>query len=202
VVRADSSGTTFVFSKHLSAINEEFKKSPGVSTDPAWVCKCTKAAKNDGVTTSLKNTPGSIGYIEYSFLKSAKDLKQAALENKDGRFVKSSSETNMEALKSTEMPEDLIAWNPDPSGKDAYPIVTYTWLLCYKNYTDKAKMDTLKDVVKHCLHDGQKISDSMGYIPLPESVTSKVEKALDHFKLETKAELKVRTPAFASISAP
>ena len=200
VVRADSSGTSHVFSRHLAEINEEFKKSPGVSTEPAWNCKCTKAAKNDGVTAQLNNTPNSIGYIEYSFLKSAKTLKQVALENKDHEFVKSSPASNVAALASTKMPEDLIAWNSDPAGKDAYPIVTYTWMLCYKKYPDKNKMDTLKGLIKYCLTDGQKSSDSLGYIPLPESVSSQVEKALDHFTLETTASLR-RGPTFASISS-
>ena len=182
IVRADSSGTSYVFSKHLSEINEEFKTSPGVSTEPAWKCNHTKAAKNDGVTAQLNSTPNSIGYIEYSFLKIAKNLRQVALENKEGNFVQSSSATNQASLAFMKMPENLIAWNPDPAGKDAYPIVTYTWLLCYRKYDDRQKMTTLQNVVRYCLTEGQKSSDKYGYIPLPESVTALVEKALDQFE--------------------
>jgi phosphate transport system substrate-binding protein len=187
VVRADASGTTDVFTKHLAAISEEFKKAPGPGTSPAWVCKCTKSQKNDGVTGSLNSTPGSIGYIEYSYLKTGKNLKQAALENKEGAFVTATSASSKATLDQTVLPEDMIVWNSDPTGKGSYPIVTYTWLLCYESYKAKAKMDTLKDVIKYCLHDGQKVADSLGYLPLPESTVSKAEKALDRFKLEKHA---------------
>jgi phosphate transport system substrate-binding protein len=190
VVRADSSGTSYVFSKHLSEINEEFKKSPGVSTEPAWNCQCTKAAKNDGVTSQLNNTPNSIGYIEYSFLKIAKNLKQAALENKEGNFVTSSAATNQASLASMKMPVNLIAWNPDPAGKDAYPIVTYTWLLCYRKYDDREKMTTLQNLIRYCLTEGQKSSDKYGYIPLPEAVAAQVEKGLDQFQCDEPAVAK------------
>src|SRR5215471_4306234 len=64
IVRADSSGTTFVFTKHLSAISKEFAKDVGVNTMPNWPVG-TKSKGNEGITASLLTTPGSIGYIEY-----------------------------------------------------------------------------------------------------------------------------------------
>jgi phosphate transport system substrate-binding protein len=71
VRRADSSGTTFVFTSHLSAISEEWKKGPGAGTTVAWPKsdKFVASPKNDGVTATIKQTPGAIGYIEYSFAK-------------------------------------------------------------------------------------------------------------------------------------
>ena len=98
----------------------------------------------------------------------------ASLENKSGKFVKPSLESGQAALANVEMPEDLRAWLPDPDGEEAYPIVSYTWLLCYKKYDDPQKAETLKNVVKYCLTDGQKMSDEMGYVPLPENVVAKV----------------------------
>src|SRR5579863_5463124 len=62
VVRADSSGTSFVFTQHLSAIDAEFAKSPGANNMPNWSVG-TKSKGNEGVTASIKSTPGSIGYI-------------------------------------------------------------------------------------------------------------------------------------------
>ena len=70
IVRADSSGTTFVFSKHLSAISEEFAKSPGTNKMPNWPVG-TKAKGNEGVAAALATTPGAIGYIEYGYAKNA-----------------------------------------------------------------------------------------------------------------------------------
>ena len=77
------------------------------------------------------------------------------------------------------MPEDLILWISDPDGEASYPIVTYTWLLCYKTYEDPAKASLLKEVVNYCLDTGQAESESLGYIPLPENVVAKVKAALD-----------------------
>ncbi|HLX38397.1 MAG TPA: hypothetical protein VKR29_11370, partial [Candidatus Binataceae bacterium] len=78
-----------------------------------------------------------------------------------------------------QLPADLRVWIPDPQGADAYPIVTYTWLLCYKKYQDPKVAQTVKDLVAYGLSDGQKDSAQLGYIPLPASVVDKVKKAAD-----------------------
>src|SRR5208282_1123814 len=85
VVRADGSGTTFVFTKHLSAISPDFAKDPGANTLPNWPVG-TRSKGNEGVTASIMTTPGSIGYIEYGYAKS-QNLPMASLENKSGSFV-------------------------------------------------------------------------------------------------------------------
>ena len=85
VVRADGSGTTFVFTKHLSAISPEFAQNPGVNTLPNWPTG-TRSKGNEGVTASVMMTPGAIGYIEYGYAKS-QNLPMAILENKSGSFV-------------------------------------------------------------------------------------------------------------------
>jgi phosphate transport system substrate-binding protein len=179
VVRSDGSGTTYVFTKHLAAISPEFAKSPGVNTAPSWpqgkaAAPPTKSKGNEGVTASITTTPGSIGYIEFSY---AKKLSVASLENKAGQFVQASTATAQDALNATELPSDLIVWLPDPEGKNSYPIVTYTWLLCYQRYDSKKKADALKDVIEYCLTKGQQSSEALGYVPLSEKVISKVKEA-------------------------
>src|SRR5262245_8094734 len=176
VVRADSSGTTFVFTKHLAAISPEFAKSPGVNKMPNWPVG-TKSKGNEGVTASLKTTPGALGYIEYGYAKS-QNLAMAVLENKSGQYVAASTQSGQAALGSAPLPPDLIAWNSDPETPDAYPIVTYTWLILYKQYPDKKKLDVLQDLVKYALTDGQKDSEALGYIPLPGTVVQKVQAAV------------------------
>jgi phosphate transport system substrate-binding protein len=171
VVRADSSGTSFVFSKHLSAVNDDFNKSVGANTMPNWPVG-TKSKGNEGVTASLKTTPGSIGYVEYGYANSQK-LNTAALENKAGKYVTASTTSGQAALASVTLPDNLIGWAPDPAAPDAYPIVTYTWLICYRKYPDAKKVAALQDLLKYSLTDGQKDAESLGYIPLPANVTSK-----------------------------
>jgi len=170
VVRADSSGTSFVFSKHLSAVNPEFDKTVGTNKMPNWPAG-TKSKGNEGVTASLMTTPGSIGYIEYGYAKS-QNVPFATLENKAGKYVSATTASGQAALASAQLPENLIAWNPDPSGDGAYPIVTYTWQIFYKKY-DSQKLAAVQELIKYQLNDGQKDAETMGYIPLPENVVAK-----------------------------
>jgi phosphate transport system substrate-binding protein len=180
VRRADSSGTTFVFTKHLAEISKEWKDGPGVGKSVDFPVGIGGKG-NEGVTATIKQTPGAIGYIEFGYLKQAQ-LPVASLENKSGAFVAPDLKAAEAALASVKMPEDLRAWLPDPEGKESYPIVTYTWLLCYKKYPDAARSKALKDVVKFCLSEGQKSSAEMGYVPLPAEVVAKVTAALGNIK--------------------
>lgn len=175
VVRADSSGTTFVFTKHLSAVSEEFAKNPGTNNMPAWPVG-TRSKGNEGVTASIKTTPGAIGYIEFGYAKS-QGLPMATLENKSGNYIVPTTESGQAALAAAELPADMIVWQSDPSVKEAYPIVTYTWLLCYKQYSDKKKVEVLKELLNYCVTDGQKEAEALGYIPLPPKVVEAVKAA-------------------------
>ena len=180
VVRADGSGTTFVFTKHLAAISEDFAKDPGVNKKPNWKVG-TQSKGNEGVAEALHSTPGAIGYMEYGFAIGAK-LKMATLENKAGKFVEPTIASAQAALENAEMPDDLVAWVPDPEGEASYPIVTYTWIMAYRKYADPAKAKILKDVLQYCLTDGQKDSEQLGYVPLPSAVTAKAIAALDNIE--------------------
>ena len=180
VVRADSSGTSFVFTQHLSAISRAFARSPGKNDMPAWPVG-TRSKGNEGVTASVQTTPGSIGYVEYAYAMVQK-LPMAQLENKSGQFVAPSTGSGQAALGSVTMPENLVAWAPDPLGKNAYPIATYTWLLCYKKYPDRNKAQALRNLLSYILTDGQKESEALGYIPLPAVVAAKVKAAVKNIQ--------------------
>ena len=183
VRRADSSGTTFVFTKHLSAVSEAWKKGPGTGKTVKWPSsdKIVAAPKNDGVTATIKQTPGSIGYIEYGYAKLAK-VNMASLQNKSGKFIVPTAESGAAALAGAKLPEDMRIWLSDPEGEKSYPIATYTWLLCYKKYEDPKKAEALRKVVDYCLTEGQKVSDKIGYIPLPKNVVETVKKASANIK--------------------
>jgi phosphate transport system substrate-binding protein len=178
VRRADASGTTFVFTTHLSAIDEEWKRGPGAGTTVNWPKsdKFVASPKNDGVSATIKQTPGAIGYLEYAFAKFAK-LEIAQLQNKAGQYVSAGGEGGPAALAGVQLPADLRAWVSDPHGPKSYPIATYTWMLFYKENKDAKKAAALRQMVEYCLSDGQKLSSQMGYIPLPENVVAAVRKA-------------------------
>ncbi|MBA6138320.1 MULTISPECIES: phosphate ABC transporter substrate-binding protein PstS [Pseudomonas] len=178
VVRADSSGTTAVFTKHLSAINADFKQGLGEGNTVNWPAtdKFIKSPKNDGVTATVRQTPGAIGYIEYGFAKLAK-VDFAVLQNKAGQYVVPNAESGAEALAAVNMPENLVAWLPDPTGAKSYPITSYTWMIFRKDNGNPAKAKAMREMVEYSLTKGQTIADSMGYIPLPPSVVDQVRKA-------------------------
>jgi len=187
VVRSDSSGTTYVFTKHLSAINDGFKSGPGIGKTVQWPAndKLVKAPKNDGITATIKQTPGAIGYIEYGYAKLT-GAKTAMLENKSGEFVSPSAKSGSAALASAEFPEgdlpgqegspDLRVWVTDPAGEEAYPIATFTWMLFYKKQ-DPEVAKALREMIEYSLTTGQQMADKMGYIPLPDNVIAKVRDA-------------------------
>jgi phosphate transport system substrate-binding protein len=86
------------------------------------------------------------------------------------------------ALAGVTLPADFRAWLPDPDGAGAYPIVSYTWMLFYKKYDDPKMAEAIREVIKWCLTEGQKMSDAMGYIPLPSQVVEVVAKAANNIQ--------------------
>jgi phosphate transport system substrate-binding protein len=177
VTRSDGSGTTFVFTQHLSAINDEWKNGPGTGKSVNFPIG-VGGKGNPGVTALIKQTPGAIGYVEYGYAKQTQ-MPMASLQNKSGAFVKADGESEKAALASVELPADLRAWITDPAAATAYPIVTYTWLLAYKKYADAKIRDALKGVIQYGLTEGQKFSAELGYIALPPNVVTAVSKALE-----------------------
>jgi len=178
VSRSDGSGTTFVFTSHLSEVSPAWKSGPGKGTTvnfPAGVA----GKGNPGVTALVKETPGAIGYVEYAYAYQNK-LPMAVLENRSGNFVAPSLQSGQEALASVKLPSNLRAWLPDPPAANAYPIVTYTWMLLHTKYDDPKLAATLKALVLYGLSQGQSFTAELGYIPLPDSVISEDKNALAH----------------------
>lgn len=183
VVRADSSGTSYVFTGHLAEISETFKKEVGQGKSPQWpkTNHFIKSPKNAGITATVKQTPGSIGYIEYGYAKLTK-MPTAILENKSGNFMSPGPETGGATLASAEFPSgnlpgsdipDLRAWVFDPKGAKAYPIASFTWLMFPKKMP-KDEHKAVMELIEYSITEGQKSADSLGYIPLPENVVDTV----------------------------
>ena len=174
--RSDGSGTTFVFTKHLAAISKEFADEVGTDKSVTWPVGAGGKG-NEGVTALIKQTPGTVGYVEYGYAVN-NGVSMASLQNKSGKFVKPSDASGAATLANVQFPENLRVWPEDPSGAEDYPIATFTWLLLYKKYSDPAKAEALKGFVTYGLTDGQKLSTELGYIPLPANVVEKGKAAL------------------------
>jgi phosphate transport system substrate-binding protein len=179
VHRSDGSGTTAIFTKHLAKACPNWKIGAGKSVE--WAVG-TGAKGNEGVTAQVQQTPGAIGYTEFSFAKANK-LTPATLQNKAGEFIAPDPDAAAKALAGATLGEDLSVSVPDPEAKDAYPIVSLTYLLFYEQYKDPAKAEMIKKLMAWVLKDGKTAATELGYIPLPEEMVTKVATRMGTIKI-------------------
>ncbi|MFN3361073.1 MAG: phosphate ABC transporter substrate-binding protein PstS [Pseudanabaenaceae cyanobacterium] len=175
--RSDASGTTGIFTQHLSAISQAWKDTIGSGTSVQWGEGTIGSRGNEGVTAQVAQQVGAIGYLELTYAKQNK-LPMARLQNKAGNYVMADTATVTEAISTLQLPENLLGFVPDPEGANAYPIVTYSWLLLYKTYSDPAKSRALKEVINWCLTEGQKFAEELGFVPLSPTLVPRVQAAL------------------------
>lgn len=180
VRRAGSSGTTYAFTRHLSAISKTWKREIGAGKSVQWPVG-QPGKGNAGVAAIIKETAGAIGYVEYGYAIKH-EMPTARLENKAGKFVVPNLESEQAALSNIKLPANLRAFDPDPSGEASYPIVTFTWWLCYQKYDDPKGAAAVKELAQWCVGPGQKYAEPLGYIPLPEDVRQQVLQALDRIE--------------------
>lgn len=123
--RQDASGTTFAFTNNLSAISDRWRSLFGPATLVNWPGNAMRAKGNEGVAALIQKSEGSIGYVGYEFANRL-GLDMAAIENKDGKFIQPAEQSCVAGLASADLPDNLRAFVPDPSGAKSYPIVTYS----------------------------------------------------------------------------
>ena len=177
VARSDSSGTTFAFTKHLDAVSPEWRQRYGAQSIVDWPGGPMRAKGNEGIATLIKHSIGSIGYVSLGFAQKLA-LDVAALENRAGQYIVPSIESATADMAAAELPDNLRLFLPDPEGPESYPIVTLSWVLLYGNYEDSKKAQVIKGLFDWCLHDGQRFSADLGYIPLPPNIVAKAASAL------------------------
>ena len=178
VHRSDGSGTTKGFTNSLSAFSPEWKKTVGTGKAVKWPVG-VGGKGNSGVAGVIKNTEGAIGYLNYGYVNGDK-FQQVALQNKAGNFVTANSETSAAGLSKIVLDDQLRGADANPAGKNAYPIVSLTWILAYPEYE---KNDAVKTTLRYMLSTEQQAkSDALGYVPLPEDLRQKALAAVDSIK--------------------
>lgn len=181
VYRADSSGTSAVFTDFLSKTTPEWKEKVGTNKQPSWITGVGVGARgNDGVMGQVKQTPNSIGYVELTFAKANK-LPAALIKNKAGNFVAAELDTVSAAAAAfaDNMPEDLRIQITDADGENSYPISSYTYILVFKEQPSEPKGKALADFLWWALTDGEKFVEELHYGPLPSAVAEKVKVKLN-----------------------
>src|SRR5262249_37326176 len=137
-----------------------------------WPGNAMRAQGNENVAGRIQHSEGSIGYVGYEFAHRL-GLPMASLQNKAGEFVQPGHQAGVGGLSNADLPGKLRLFSPDPPAREAYPIVTFSWILLYKNYDDPRKARTLRDFLRWCLTDGQKAASELGYVPLSPNVSSR-----------------------------
>ncbi len=186
VHRADGSGTTYIFTDYLSKVSEAWKNGPGKGTSISWPGGSGSnlgGKGNEGVSGTVRQTPGSIGYVELIYAAQNK-IPFGILKNQAGQWVKASVDgvTAAAANSVKQMPDDFRVSITNAPGKTSYPISSFTWLLIPLVSKDPAKGAVLKDFMNWMLDHGESEVSELYYAPLPKSVQMKVRGAIKYFK--------------------
>lgn len=172
--RADGSGTTYVFASYLSAVDESWKNRVGAATSVKWPTG-QGARGNDGVSAMVRNTVGSVGYVEYAFAKQ-NNLATVQLRNRAGAFVSPSMETfaaaaaNANWAAAENFAVDLI----DQPGDKSWPIVSATFILIPRDPKNPQALANVTGFFSWAYASGDKIAIDLDYVPLPEEIKAAV----------------------------
>jgi phosphate transport system substrate-binding protein len=177
VHRSDGSGTTFIWTDYLSKVSPEWKSQVGSSTSVQWP-KGMGGKGNEGVAGSVRQLPGSIGYVELIYAIQNK-IPYGSVRNSAGTFLKASLDgVTAAAASAPKMPEDFRVSITNAPGKDAYPISSFTWMLIPVHSKDPVKGKILAEFLDWMVSDGQSMTSALDYAPLPANVAAKVKAAL------------------------
>jgi len=175
VHRSDGSGTTYIFRDYLTSVSPSWSSTLGKGKEIKWPVGLGGKG-NEGVAGQVKQTPGSIGYVELAYAKQ-NQLPYANVRNAAGRFVTPSIASVTAAAASMKLPKntDYRISIANAPGKDSYPISSMTWLLVYQNQPDRVKGAKLVDFLRWAYNNGEKSAASLDYAPLPSAMVAQLK---------------------------
>jgi phosphate transport system substrate-binding protein len=177
--RSDGSGTTYIWTDYLSKVSDEWKNKVNRNTSVNWPVGLGGKG-NEGVTGLVKQTPDSIGYVELIYAIQ-NNIPYGTVRNSSGAFIKAdlASVTAAAAGAAKNMPADFRVSITNATGKTAYPICSFTWLLIPSKIPDAGKRDAITGFLKWMLTDGQTYTEQLSYAKLPKEVVAKGLKAIN-----------------------
>jgi phosphate transport system substrate-binding protein len=185
VHRADSSGTSFLFTDYLSKSSPEFKTKIGSGTSVKWAGENGLGGKgNEGVAAYVQRTRGSIGYVEWAYAKKNK-MTHTQLKNKDGVFLQPDDDNFKAAAANAEWTRTpgFAVVLTDQAGKSSWPITGVSYILMHKAQADAAKGKEVLKFFDWAYKNGGAAAAELDYVPLPANVTRLVE---DNWKASLK----------------
>ncbi|WP_452011571.1 phosphate ABC transporter substrate-binding protein PstS [Azospirillum largimobile] len=176
VYRSDGSGTNFLFTDYLSKTSPKFKTQIGANTSVQWPAGIG-AKGNEGVANMVKQTDGSIGYVEYAYAKQ-NNITYLGLQNKDGKTVVPKIEAFQAAAANADWANSkgYYVILTDEPGAESWPITGASFILMYKNPQDVATSAEALKFFDWAYKSGAKMATDLDYVPMPEAVVSLVQK--------------------------
>jgi phosphate transport system substrate-binding protein len=179
VHRSDGSGTTFIFSDYLSAVNPAWADTVGKGTAVKWPAGIGLGAKgSEGVSGQVKQIPGAFGYVELAYADKNK-MPYADVRNAAGNFISPAPDSVSAALATAKIADDFRFSMVNAPGDKAYPIAGPSWVLIYAQQKNADNGKKLVAFLKWAVTEGQKLSPSLDYAPLPDEVQKRELALLD-----------------------
>ena len=170
VHRSDGSGTTNIFTNYLSKVSPEWASKVGSSTAVNWPTG-VGGKGSEGVSGSVKQTPGALGYVELIYALQNRML-YAQVKNLKGNFI-TPSLSSVSAASDIKLPIDAKIFFTNTDSPEGYPISGFTWVIIYKeqNYNGRSaqKAQNLLKLLWWNIHDGQQYTTALTYAPLSEA---------------------------------
>lgn len=178
VHRSDGSGTTWIFTNYLSKVSSEWKDKVGNDKVVQWPVEGAAGKGNEGVAAYVQRLKGSIGYVEYAYALENK-MTSVQLKNKDGKFVAPTSETFQAAAANADWAkaEGFYMVLTEQPGEKTWPITGASFILMHKKQADVAHAKEVLKFFDWAFKNGQKASEELHYIAIPDSVSKIVEEA-------------------------
>ena len=188
VHRADGSGTTGIFTTYLAAADQTWRNKVGAGQLVAWPAG-VGAKGSAGMAAMVRQTTVAIGYVEYTYAMQS-SLNCVALRNRSGAFVLPNV-ASMQAAVPADLTADLQGTLLDRPGATSYPIVSLTWLVCYRDQAydgrSRERAVGVYDLLSWLLGDGQSLAEPLQYGSLPDSVRKAARAILAQLTWEGKS---------------
>ncbi len=176
VHRADGSGTTFNFTDYLSAVSKDWADKVGKGAAVKWPAASSVGGKgNEGVAANVSRVKGSIGYVEYAYVKK-NNMNFLQLQNADGKFVAPDDLTFAAAAAGADwfsVPGMGISM-VNAKGATSWPISTASFILMYKEPGDKAASQEVIKFFDWAFKNGKQMAAELDYVPLPDALTAQI----------------------------
>jgi phosphate transport system substrate-binding protein len=176
VHRADGSGTTFNWTDYLTVVSPEWATRVGRGAAVKWPAASSVGGKgNEGVAANVNRIKGSIGYVEYAYVKK-NNMTFLQLQNKAGRWVSPDDLTFAAAADGADwfsvpgMGLSIV----DQRNPNAWPVSSASFIIMYKEPKNKANSDEVLKFFDWAFKNGKKDAIDLDYVPLPDALTKQI----------------------------